>query len=71
MILPPICYTAVIYFTLATNRKERVLVWDTYFHLVGEIDCFGKCSIGKGVLGRDIVNITHLSHTEGALVSVF
>jgi hypothetical protein len=41
MILPPVFHMAVIYSTMATNRKERVLVWDI-FHLVGEIDCFGK-----------------------------
>jgi hypothetical protein len=52
---------------MATNRKKPVLVWDIS-HLVGEIDCFGKCSIGKGVVGRDI---THLSHTKGALVSAY
>ena len=45
------------------NQQEGTCTGVGYFHLVGEIDCFGKCSIGKGVLGRDIVDITHLSHT--------
>ena len=61
MILPPVCHTAVMYSTMATNRKKRVLVWDIS-HLVEEIDCFGKCSIGKGVLGRDIVDNTFESY---------